>query len=186
MGVCGHLADSLRTDLDQQGGPDRCCEHLPRPRPIHLTREEIDREHHSTTRTPPRHRRTARLVGAVRHSPTIARSTGRRAARDPGRVRRVRRHQRRRVSLVQQHGVGRTADTIQARPLTWPAARPWARPRHPQPRRRTPCHACCPAPRSPPRRSASSAPRLSSPRPVGHPTPANLLGRSPRPPRSRR
>src|SRR5215204_4402506 len=24
MGVCGHLAYSLRTDRDQQGGPDRC------------------------------------------------------------------------------------------------------------------------------------------------------------------
>src|SRR5215207_462973 len=34
MGVCGHPADSLRTDLDQQGGPDRCvntCRSLDRP-----------------------------------------------------------------------------------------------------------------------------------------------------------
>ena len=41
-------------------------QHLPRPRPSTCSIQENDRDHHSTTRTPPGITELLRLVGAVR------------------------------------------------------------------------------------------------------------------------
>jgi hypothetical protein len=56
MGVCKHLGDSQRTDIDQQGGPRRA---LGSPRRDRTLSAGINRDHHSATGTPPWHRPVA-------------------------------------------------------------------------------------------------------------------------------